>query len=386
MKYTIIMSLIMCAFCCKAQPDDTISEQLLSCLTKYKIIGMAVSVVDCDSILYKKGFGYANRNTKTPYTTQTVQPIASISKTLIAISLLKAQEMNMLKLDDYITDYMPFEIKNPHFDNEKITIRHLATHTSGLKDDFFNYRSYLFADKLPPIYKKTKIGVKRLMIKNLVNKFNSNSKIPLEEFLKNYYHPTGKWYSKKNFAKSKPGDNFLYCNNGSAIAAMVIEKASGMNYKDFVNKYVTSPLKMEKSGWDMANFDTDKKSRLYFVDNEIPEYELITYPDGGFVTCVDDLNKYIMTVMRGYKGEDNILSAASYAEMLSPQMKPEHKTGIFWDIKSTSIGHSGADPGIITFAYFKKDATRGIIIITNSTDEEMSGKCLSEIVNILKKI
>lgn len=67
---------------------------------------------------------------KKPYTIHTEQPITSISKTLLSVALMKAQEMGKLHLNGNINDYLPFKIFNPNFPNENITIQQLANHMS----------------------------------------------------------------------------------------------------------------------------------------------------------------------------------------------------------------------------------------------------------------
>lgn len=114
----------------KAQSiNDSITIELSRISKKSNLVGFGVAIVNKDSIVYAKGFGYAEKETKTPYTIHTVQPIASISKTLLAVALMKAQEMGKLRLNDPINDYLPFKIYNPNFPNENITIRQLANHS-----------------------------------------------------------------------------------------------------------------------------------------------------------------------------------------------------------------------------------------------------------------
>ena len=94
---------------------DSITLKLNKISINSNLVGFAVAIVNKDSIVYAKGFGYANLEAKTPYTINTIQPIASISKTLLGVALMKAQEMGKLNLNDNINDYLPFKIYNPNF-------------------------------------------------------------------------------------------------------------------------------------------------------------------------------------------------------------------------------------------------------------------------------
>ena len=87
---------------------DSLTDALQKIHEQGLINGFSVAIVKDSAILYSKGFGQADIVAHRPYTKNTVQNIASISKTLIGISLLKAQELGKLKLDDPINNYLPF--------------------------------------------------------------------------------------------------------------------------------------------------------------------------------------------------------------------------------------------------------------------------------------
>ena len=120
------------------QTNDSIlrklTEELENICSREYINGFSVAIVNQDGTLYEKGFGYSDIKASKKYTNNTIQNIASISKTFIGIALLKAQELGKLNLDDPINKHLSFNVNNPYFPNEQITIRQLATHTSSIKD------------------------------------------------------------------------------------------------------------------------------------------------------------------------------------------------------------------------------------------------------------
>ena len=79
---------------------DILIEKLQKAYANDSIMGFSVSIVDEKGILFEKGFGLSDLDPKKRYTSETVQPIASISKTLIGISLIKAEELGLIKMDD----------------------------------------------------------------------------------------------------------------------------------------------------------------------------------------------------------------------------------------------------------------------------------------------
>ena len=137
-----------------SQTSDSISNKLTEELEEIYdqgfINGFSVVIVNQEKELYNKGFGFSDRKENKPYTQNTIQNIASISKTFIGIALLKARELGKLQLDDPINNYLPFEVLNPYFPEEKITIRQLATHTSTILD--------------PARYEKNGYHIKKLII------------------------------------------------------------------------------------------------------------------------------------------------------------------------------------------------------------------------------
>ena len=384
MKTRILLFFLFCSTHLLSQAyTDSTSLKLQEVVESESITGFGVAIIDKGAVVYLGGFGFADRSKKIPYTTKTVQPIASISKTLLGVSLLKAQELGLLNLDDDVNKYLPFKLVNPKYSDKIITIRHIATHSSSIKDSKHYEKSYIFQEKIPPIYKKLPIGVRRLALKKIIKLYNRNERIPQEDFLKNIYTKEGKWYRPKHFLSKAPGEQYEYSNNGAALASLIIEKASGKPYEQFVEEHILEPLEMNNSGWSWDNFDDAIKSKQYFAGYELPEYELITKADGGFITNIEDFSKYFKTIMEGFHSENNFLKTSSYDELLSKKTPPKNNSGIFWEIYDKQIGHSGGDPGVATFAFFDRDKARANIIFMNTTETKDLGIIIGQIFSIL---
>ena len=361
---------------------DSITLKLNKISINSSLVGFAVAIVNKDSIVYAKGFGYANLEAKTPYTINTIQPIASISKTLLGVALMKAQEMGKLNLNDNINDYLPFKIYNPNFPNEKITIQQLANHTSSIIDGDQYDRAYIFKDQIPPFYNDLPDETKQ-EVKEAVDIFNMNEWMPISDFIENQYSENGIWYSKENFSNSLPGSTYKYSNMGANIAAYIIDLVSGESYIEFVQKHILDPLQMTKSGWPSKNYQPSNVSTLYWYGYPTPEYEQITYGDAGFMTNIIDFSKFLITMIQGYNGEDNILEATSYKEMMKDPISSDFRKGIFWSVDLEKIGHSGNDPGVISHAYFLRENGNGIIIFVNTSEIE---NAMSEVRDIYRTL
>jgi len=363
----------------------TSGKQLQQLFDESDYTGLGVAFMNASGVRYINGFGFADKENKISYTPTTFQPIASISKVIIAISLLRAQELGLLKLDDRADAHLPFPLINPHHPDLPITLRHLATHTAGIRDGNYYEHSYVFENPLGPIHKQLPWWhIERYYFGRLIHKYNANEDMDMATFLEKCFSPSGKWYEKSNFLRFKPGTFYDYSNCGATLAALAIEQASGIDYRTFVKREILDPLGMHASGWEtQMNNDSSDKAALYLEGNRLPTYHLITYPDGGFVTSVDDFSKLMLAVMKGCQGENNILTAASYQEMLSQYGKPEWNTGIFWEVRKRTIGHSGMDPGVCTFAYFNRDRSEGYLLFANSVGFDFSEKPMLKILQFL---
>lgn len=361
---------------------DSLSKQLIEIHKQGHINGFAVAIVNENEILYQAGIGYSNLNAKESYTENTIQNIGSVSKTFIGIALLKAQEMGKLNLDDPINKHLPFQVHNPNYPEEDITLRHLATHTSTILDtDYYDGKSYLL---------KEDIEVPD-SIMAMSESFNlPSSAMPLLAFLEKVLSEKGEWYEEQGFLKKKPGEIFEYTNVGAALAAAVLEIATGESFNAFATKHILQPLNMSSSGWSFNDVDISKHSTLYARPNiELPYYSLITYPDGGLITSIADMAKYLSELIKGYAGNGTLLTKTSYDELFAAQLTAEnipdqdddgddyddeYNTGIFMGFTPKGyIGHTGGDPGIATFMFFKPESKIGKIMMINTSVRNSGG-------------
>jgi CubicO group peptidase (beta-lactamase class C family) len=170
---------------------------------------------------------------------------------------------------------------------------------------------------------------------NIPQSFNpSNTKISLSEFLKNYLSNEGKWYNRNALSTNRPGQLFEYTNVGASLAADIIEIVSNKSYSDFTTENILKPLEMDNSGWNYSDVNFDNVSTLYSnSETTAPYYSLITYPDGGFLTTINDLGKYLIELIKGYSGSGTLLSKESYNELFKTQMN-------YLDAKGSKVSNS----------------------------------------------
>lgn len=396
----LLMSVLALISCSTSVSKADNSKHLLTAeinqiYQQKKFNGFAVSIVDEKGTLYKNGFGFSNVENQKKYTTETIQNIGSVSKTFAGIALLKAQELGKLNLDDPIENYLSFKVINPSFPESKITIRQLATHTSSIIDnEYYSSKNY---------YLKSNQNLEGLkMTFEDDQSFNpSDSIISLKTYFENVLTKDGKW-NKDSFSPNKPGTIYEYSNVATALAAFIVEQATGQSYDQFTEKYILKPLKMKNSGWKFDDVDFSKFSKLYEnPTTPLPYYQLVTYPDGGFITDINDLSKYLTELIKGYNGNGTILTKESYREYFKPQLSATNFTerntknpynesynvGIFMGFgHSGFIGHTGGDPGIMSIMFFYPKTNLGRIMIFNANFSDKAGnKAFFDIWNAMEK-
>src|SRR5215475_3106109 len=178
----------------------TTDEYLQVEMKKRRIPGLALVIIKNGEVVKLQGYGLANLEHEAPVTPDTVFELASVTKQFTATAIMRLVEQGKLKLDDPITMRLP---SAPATWNG-ITIRHLLTHTSGLAGGFSGSP-----------YDRTDVTTDRL--------FRSVRDAQMS---------------------SAPGTQFEYSDPGYFLLGMIIEKASGQRYQDFLAEQFFRPLEM----------------------------------------------------------------------------------------------------------------------------------------------
>lgn len=387
-RLLIIVAILFCSSNIRSQTyKDSLNLELTKLFQESEIPGFFVMILEGDNVKYQKGFGYADIQRRRPFTKSTIQNIGSVSKTFIAVALMKAIELGYFTLETDVNEILPFKVENPFFPKDKIKVRYLTDHTSGIVDnDSIYHKSYRFLN----INEADKTVMSFLAERGYTGGIQDST---LSSFMESYLDKSGRLFSKNNFYNSRPGKRSSYSNIASALVAYLIEIKSGKSFSGFTAEYIFKPLIMSHSKWFLDEVPIKDHAIPYFNgDVAFPFYSLTTYPDGGLITSALDLKKYTAEMIKGSNGHSKLLQKKSFEEMFRPNFSESNlpdnfslsvrNKGIFWSLYNDGfIGHDGDDPGVSTNLLFNE--TNGIIFLANIYMDYSGDR--SEILDILKK-
>lgn len=343
---------------------DSLTIALQDQADQETVPGFGVAIVNAEGALYQKGFGYADIDNQIPYTPQHLQNIGSISKTLIGVSLQQAVDQGLLTWDTPINEVLPFQVIHPDYPDKPILLSHLASHTAGINDGDDYALSYSLTEANH--YTGPELDPEDV---DEIAMMANNEPYELLAFCKAFLNENGELYKPSHFLPSAPGETYEYSNVGAALAALVLEIASGITFPDWTQQHILDPLDMNDSGWSFDEVDMSQHAQLYYQRSQpLPRYTLATYPDGGFISSVADMSRFLSCIIAGYGANQNPLVETGGFELITQGREDDGSSsyGYFWETQESGyIGHSGGDPGIITLMFFDPMTKYGFVLFFN---------------------
>lgn len=312
-----------------------------------KIPSCTVALVSGDKVIWTGAFGESNLWARTPAATDTVYLIGSTFKAMSTVALLKLMEEGKYKLDDPVSNYLDFKIPGDDPDNP-FTFRHLFTHTSGLTGEF-----------------------------GAVPVWNNGATIDLDTYVRT-----------KLKVEHPPMTKVEYSNPAFTLIGYLVEKLSGVPYKQYIQENVFDPLEMKSTAFDPTPDMGQRLAVPYVVSEEtgahVPAVRIraAVYPAGiTYGTILDQSNWMIMNLNEGvFKGKQ-IISASTIEQMHTLQYE-QFKGGVegIWGNETAGFGltwwsqvrngdhyfaHSGSLSGYTAYLVGNKDRKFGFAILTN---------------------
>ena len=308
--------------------------------------GGVVGIVKDGKLVYTKAFGMASLELNAPLTVDSTMDIGSVSKQFTAMSILLLEEEGKLSLDDEIQKYVP---EVPKY-SKPITIRHLLSHTSGLRD----YLT-LFA----------------------LTGWDLNGYISNEQALD--------MMSRQKGFNFLPGTSWNYCNSGFMICAQIVKRVSGQSLGAYAKSHIFTPLGMTNTRFDDDNTAVvPRRAKSYRLDPfgvwRLVDSRQEIAGDGGVLTTLSDFAKWDANFSKNTlgKGDQNLIKKMETATKLVNGASSGYGLGLFIDSYKglPRIQHGGDWLGFNALYTRYKD--QKVSIFTFSNDGTQNGKSLND--------
>jgi CubicO group peptidase (beta-lactamase class C family) len=328
--YRLVVVTLMLLLTALAARADDVDEYLKAQMEKNHIPGLAVAIVRDGRVIKLQGYGQANLEWDSLASPNTAFQLASSTKPITGTALMLLVQEGRIALDDKISKYLP-DVPAAWQD---ITVRHLVTHSSGLKDDLGQHKIVTVEDAV-----------------------KAASALPLSY---------------------KPGEKSAYGLIDYVVLTLIIEKVTGTRFQAFLRERIFQPLGMTASKFDNTTEDgpirvsdlLKQRATIYnWAEGKQKNFAFLypswTYSAGGLYSSASDLSKWIVALDTG-----KLLSRTTLEQMWARQKLNDGKDnsfGIGWVIKTyrgrKTVGHSGG-PALADILRFP-DEELTIVVLTN---------------------
>jgi D-alanyl-D-alanine carboxypeptidase len=294
--------------------------------------GAAILVVKNGQTLYRQGVGLANLEHGVPIEPEMPFHLASLTKPLTATAILMLEEAGQLALDDPLTRFLP----DYPLGKTIITLEHLLTHTSGVK----NYT------ELPEWWA---VHRQDFSVHELIGLFSSKPRV------------------------SAPGTRWAYNNSGYALLGAVIEKISEKPYGQFIEERIFAPLGMQHSYYAGTSSQVIPKLVSGYSGQgptySHPEYLSYTqvYAAGGLIASVDELATWYLALCNG-----QVIRKTSLQRAWSPYLLADGSSshyGYGWMLSTYQghrlVEHYGLLPGYANYLIGLPDDNLFVAVLSN---------------------
>ena len=324
-------------------------DSLLRTYYKAGAPGATVLISKNQQTVFEKSYGLARLNRKEKMSNNTLLNIGSLTKQFTAFCIVQLAERKKCSLQDKLIKYFPDFAVNT---GNRVTIQQLLTHSSGIIDH------YAFTDT----------GIVRHATDKDV--LNAIKKIDSTYFA--------------------PGTKYRYSNTAYCLLALIIEKISGMRYKDYIKKNIFDASAMQHSvvldtGKPIANsaygyaFDSSKKS---FTKLDAAESVFFsTEGDGGIYTSAAEYLQWWLSLQQPLPASRQVVEKVRSPQFCIDSLQQLYY-GYGWFINGKAVYHTGSNGGFRAIVFSIPSAGYMLLIFTNRTDIDLE-KLAQQINDIL---
>jgi CubicO group peptidase (beta-lactamase class C family) len=311
--------------------DAFVSQQM----QRHGIPGLALALVDGDTVIFMKGYGKADQTGRL-ITPKTPFILASVSKPLTAVAIMQLVDAGQVELDAPVQKYLPeFRVADT-IASSQITVRHLLLHTSGI----------------PTTACDTKVNAQTI-----------------EEYVAEL----------QTVELDAPvGTRHNYCSGNYNILGRIIEVVSGQPFGEFMQEHVFTPLDMQQS------FTSEREAQeaglaqgyQWLFGLSVPTrhpYNPSQLPSGYMISSAEDMSHFLISQLNeGQYVDATLLSANSIADMqvASTKRGEDGGYGFGWVIAPVgdvpAVWHDGVNVNFHSLLLMQPETKRGAVVLMNS--------------------
>lgn len=317
-----------------------VEKLIINKMRQGKIPGLSVAIVKDGETAYKAGFGYANIETGEKVTSDTLFQLASNSKAFTALGVLQLQKDGLINLEEPVSKYIPWLKLLYNGKETDVAIAEFLYHTSGISSNTIYMIPELDEEEDDAIEKtvRTIVGLE---------------------------------------LSSKPGTKYEYATINYDVLGLLIERASGENYEDYIQKHVLDAAGLHdtymfKSKADAINLASGYKAGFLLPQHyNAPWYEG-NKPAGYIISSAGDMAEWLKIQMG--TSESSLLDTKLIVQSQYPNLNVDtfgegmaYAAGwIVYDNAGTEILHSGSNPNFSSFIIFRPEEKTGVAVLCNT--------------------
>ena len=317
-------------------------EQLIDYCYNNGIFNGTILVAEHGKVIYNKAKGFANFETKERLNTDSPFYLASVTKQFTAMAIMMLYEQGKLNYNDQLTKYFP---EFPDY-AQKVTIRNMLNHTSGIADHF-------------------ELGLYK---PGLTNKEVFDALV------------------QRKALDFEPNSRYSYSNGNYVLLSLIVEKISGQPFSLFMKNHIFDPLNMDHTlVYDESKPEIPNRAIGYDMLGNVADYDILTTGAGGIYSTTEDLFKWDQALYT-----DQLVSQKTLEEAFTPARLADGTStgyGFGWGITETTtdkiISHGGGLGGFRTYIERQPKHKNTIIILSNIGDATPVSDISREIRNIL---
>ncbi len=331
-----------------------------SAIKKAKVTGLSVALVEGQEVVWRRGFGYADKQQKILARSDTQYRAASLTKTFTAMAALQLHEQGRMNINAALTSYLPELVLQSRFGSANtITPANIMSHHAGLPTDYLHGWHSTDSNE----YKKLVARLKNEFVAFPANKF------------------------------------FNYSNLGYSLLGNAISKVSKEDYSNYLSQYIFKPLNFKRS-YLSSHYKADSRASLeYQQGKRVDSLGIRDIPAGGLITTVDDMCQFIKMIHgKGISGKTQVVSGKSLESMWTQQhptalLNFDTRVGMGWflvdgvledDIRV--VGHDGDLLSHNASMMIAPDLQIGVIVLANDQGSAAQSKMTSISVTVASEV